>query len=90
MALKALGDKIIVIPIQDEQVTATGLYLPDQALKTPTRGTVYSVGPDFPGDVNEGDVVLYGEWAGAKALHEGVEYFILDAVTVIAVLEGVA
>lgn len=68
-----LGDRIIVEPIEEEEVTSSGIILPETAKERPQRGTVMAVGPgprDDDGkhvkmDVESGDVVIYSKYAGS-------------------------
>lgn len=85
MALRATNSNVIIKPIEDERVTATGLYLPDQAIKTPTRGEAISVGSDVTG-IEVGDTVLFEAWSGAAIQHDGQELFAMPAGNILAVL----
>src|SRR3954470_15425181 len=71
MNLKPLGDRLIVLPLDEEQTTSAGIVLPDTALERPQRGTVVAAGPGersretgevVPMDVAEGDVVVYSKY----------------------------
>ena len=87
MALQATEGNIIVRPIQDSLLTETGLYLPEQSQKAPTRGHALSVGKKVDG-IEEGDVVLFTNFAGASVHHEGEELYVIDKGNLLAVLEG--
>lgn len=71
--LKPLGDRIIVEPLEQEEVTASGIVLPEMAKEKPQRGTVLAVGPGkkddngnvIPMSVVVGDIVLYAKYGGA-------------------------
>ena len=70
--LKPLDDRIVVEPLEAEEVTAGGIVLPDSAKEKPQRGTVLAVGPGKLLDSGErgelsvavGDEVIYGKYAG--------------------------
>ncbi len=72
MALRPLGDRIIVRREATDEKTTGGLFLPENAKKKPQRGTVISVGPGRMNDegirtplqVKAGDTVLFTAWAG--------------------------
>jgi chaperonin GroES len=72
--LKPLGDRVIIAPIEEEDVTASGIVLPETAKEKPQKGTIVAVGPGarddkggiIPMSVKEGDVVLYGKYAGTE------------------------
>ena len=69
VVIKPLEDRIVVQPLEAEQVTASGLVIPDTAKEKPQEGKVLAVGPGrfddkgarVPVDVNVGDVVLYSK-----------------------------
>lgn len=94
MAIKPLHDRIIIEAAEKEQVTASGIILPDSAQEKPQRGTVLAVGPGkrldsgqlATIDVKEGDVVMYGKYAGTEVKVEGKDYIILRAEDVLAVV----
>jgi chaperonin GroES len=70
--LKPLADRVVVEPLQSEEVTAAGIVLPETAKEKPQKGTVLAVGPGkrddngnlVPMDVKVGDVVLYAKYGG--------------------------
>jgi len=72
--LKPLGDRVVVEPLEEEEITASGIILPETAKEKPQKGTVVAVGPgrkDENGkvitmEVKEGDVVLYAKYGGTE------------------------
>jgi chaperonin GroES len=73
--LKPLGDRVVVEPVEKEEITASGIVLPETAKEKPQEGLVLAVGPgrwDDEGekrialDVKEGDKVLYAKYAGTE------------------------
>jgi chaperonin GroES len=72
--LKPLGDRLIVEPIEREEVTASGIVLPETAKEKPQEGEVLAAGPGrrddegkrIPMDVKEGDRVLFAKYAGTE------------------------
>ena len=94
MSLKPLDDRIVVLPNEAEQTTASGLVIPDTAKEKPQEGTVLAVGPGrfedgarVPLDVKVGDKVLYSKYGGTEVKYNGEEYLILSARDVLAILE---
>ncbi|HEY0937832.1 MAG TPA: co-chaperone GroES [Trebonia sp.] len=93
--LKPLEDRIVVQPLEAEQVTASGLVIPDTAKEKPQEGKVLAVGPGrfddkgarIPVDVQVGDVVLYSKYGGTEVKYSGEEYLVLSARDVLAVIE---
>lgn len=96
MKLQPLHDRIVVEAAAKEERSAGGIILPDAAQEKPLKGSVLAVGPGkrldsgtlAPIEVNVGDVVLYGKYAGTEVTVEGKDYIILRADDVLAVLEG--
>ena len=95
VVLKPLEDRIVVQPLEAEQVTASGLVIPDTAKEKPQEGKVIAVGPGrvddkgvrVPVDVKVGDVVLYSKYGGTEVKYSGEEYLVLSARDVLAVIE---
>jgi chaperonin GroES len=95
VVLKPLEDRIVVVPLEAEQVTASGLVIPDTAKEKPQEGKVLAVGPGrfddkgarIPVDVQVGDVVLYSKYGGTEVKYSGEEYLVLSARDVLAVIE---
>jgi chaperonin GroES len=91
--LRPLGDRIVVKPNPQEEVTRGGIVLPDTARKKPREGEVVAVGPGkllengerAPMEVSLGDVVLYSEYGGTEVTTAGEEYIILDEGSVLAI-----
>ena len=95
VVLKPLEDRIVVAPLEAEQVTASGLVIPDTAKEKPQEGKVLAVGPGrfddkgarVPVDVQVGDVVLYSKYGGTEVKYSGEEYLVLSARDVLAIIE---
>ena len=91
MKLKPLGDRVIVKAIEAEEVTASGIVLPDTAKERPQRGKVLAVGEGryvegkrVPPDVAEGDEVVYSKYGGTEIKVEGEELLILQEHDILA------
>jgi chaperonin GroES len=95
MNLKPLGDRLIVEPIEQEEMTASGIVLPETAKEKPMRGKVIAAGPGarkddgsrMAMDVSEGDTVLYAKYAGTEVKIEDKKYLILKESDVLAIVE---
>ena len=94
--IRPLNDRIIVNRIDaDESTSAGGIIIPDTAKEKPQEGKVLAVGPgkrDDAGkrvapDVNEGDRVLFGKYAGTEIKIDGQEYLILREEDILGILE---
>ena len=93
--LKPLGDRVVIKPSPEEEITKSGIVLPDTAKEKPQEGTVVAVGPgrvDDDGeriamDVKVGDNVLYAKYAGTEVKMEDEEYLILSENDILAIVE---
>lgn len=92
--LKPLADRVLVKPIDEEEVTKGGIILPDTAKEKPQRGKVVAVGPGrlddegkrVPIEVKTGDKVLYDKYAGTEVKLDDEEYLILRESNIVAKL----
>jgi len=95
MNLRPLEDRVIVQPAKAEEMTKSGLVIPDSAQEKPQRGTIIAVGPGkmkddgtrTEVDVKVGDTVIYSKYGGTDVKIEGEEYKILRADDIYAVVE---
>jgi len=95
MNLRPLGDRMVIKPTEQEEVTKSGIYLPETAKEKPQQGTIIAVGPgarDDDGkrivmDVKVDDVVLYAKYSGTTIKLDGTEYLILKEADVLAIVE---
>jgi chaperonin GroES len=92
--LKPLEDRIVVQPSEGEEMTVSGIVIPDTAKEKPQEGKVVAVGPGrfedgvrVPLDVAVGDIVIYSKYGGTEVKVEGDEYLILSARDVLAVVK---
>ncbi len=94
--LKPLGSRVVVEPIEQEDVTASGIVLPETAKEKPQKGKVLSIGPgdrDEKGariamDVQVGDTVLFAKYAGTEIKMDGRKILILRESDLLAIVEG--
>ncbi len=92
--IRPLGDRVVVKPIQREEVTKSGIVLPDTAKEKPQRGEVIAVGPGrltdegerLPMEVKVGDEVLFAKYAGTELKIDDEEYLILSEKDILAIL----
>ncbi len=87
--IKPLADRVLIEPSSAEEKTAGGLIIPDTAKEKPQRGTVIAVGSgkkDEPMTVKEGDVVLYGKYAGTEITINNTNYLIMRESDVVAIV----
>lgn len=92
--LKPLKDRVLIEPLPAEEVTRSGIVLPDSAKEKPAEGKVVALGTgktDKDGkkisfEVKAGDKVLYSKYAGDEIKIEGVEYKILKEEEILGIL----
>lgn len=90
--LRPLDDRVVVEPMEAEQMTAGGIVLPDTAKEKPQRGTIVSVGPGKLMDSGErgtmsvkvGDEVIYGKYSGTEIELNGQDVKILREADILA------
>lgn len=95
MKLKPLSNRVVIEPIEQEEVTAGGIVLPETAKEKPQKGTVLAVGPgerDDNGkhiklDVAEGNTVLFAKYSGTEIKVEGKKILILRESDLLAIIE---
>jgi chaperonin GroES len=95
VSIKPLEDRIVVLPVEAEQVTASGLVIPDTAKEKPQEAEVVAVGPGrfnddgdrIPVDVAVGDRVIFSKYGGTELKYDGREYLVLSARDVLAIIE---
>jgi chaperonin GroES len=94
MSLKPLGNRVVIEPNEQEEVTSGGIVLPETAKEKPQKGKVLSVGPGdrdedgqrIPMDVKEGDTVLFAKYAGTEIKVEGKKLLIMRESDLLAIV----
>jgi chaperonin GroES len=92
--LKPLGNRLVVEPLEQEEVTAGGIVLPETAKEKPQKGKVLSAGPGdrddagkrIPMDVKEGDTILFAKYSGTEIKIDGKKLLILRESDVLAII----
>ncbi len=90
--LNPLGDRVVIKPMEKEEVTKSGLVLPDTAKEKPQEGEVIAVGPGRVDDkgsritveVKAGDKVVYSKYAGTEFKDGDEEYLIVREADILA------
>jgi chaperonin GroES len=96
LKLKPLGSRVVVKALDREEVTKSGILIPDTAKEKPQEGRVLAVGPgglDKNGNkvamtLKEGDRVLYQKYSGTEFKLEGEELLVISQDDVLALIEG--
>ncbi len=92
VSFKPLSDRVVILPLEKEEVTKGGLVLPDTAREKPQEGEVVAVGPGRVGDdgkrismeVKVGDKVIYSKYAGTEYKENDDEYLIVREADILA------
>jgi chaperonin GroES len=96
LKLKPLADRVVIEPIERDEVTASGIYVPETAKEKPQEGKIVAAGPGrkdedgerIPMEVQEGDRVLYAKYAGTEIKLDDKKYLILKESDILAILES--
>ncbi len=94
ISIKPLGNRIVVEPIEQEEITAGGIVLPETAKEKPQKGEVLAVGPGernekgdyMPLEVEEGDTVLFAKYSGTEIKYDGKKLLIMRENDILAKL----
>ncbi len=92
--LVPLADRIVITPLKQDEVTASGLVIPDTAKEKPQQGEVIAVGPGkvdesgtrHPVDCANGDRILYAKYTGTEIKLDGTDYIVLNEKDILAKL----
>lgn len=92
--IRPLNDRVVIEPIEQEEITVSGLYLPETAKEKPQQGQVVAAGPgarDENGqriamDVQTGDRVLFAKYAGTEIKLDGKTYLIMKETDILGIV----
>ena len=92
--LKPLGDRVVIRVLEQEEKTASGIFLPDNAKEKPSQGEAVAVGPGkvqddgkrVATDVTVGDKIILSKYAGTEVKFEGTKYLIVSERDILAII----
>ncbi|MBN2457571.1 co-chaperone GroES [Candidatus Woesearchaeota archaeon] len=87
MKLRPLGNRVLIKPIEAEERTKSGLYIPDTAKEKPLQAKVVAVGDGKDMKVKAGDIVIYESYGGSEVKINGEKHIIMDVKDILAVVE---
>ena len=95
ISIKPLGDRVVVEPIEQEELTSGGIVLPETAKEKPQKGNVLAIGPGgrdddgkrIPMDVKEGDTVLFAKYSGTEIKLDSKKVLILRESDLLAIVD---
>lgn len=89
LSIQPLADRVVIKAAEAEQVTKSGIIIPDTAKEKPQKGEVVAVGPgkkDEPTTVKVGNIVLYGKYSGTEINIDGSDYLIMRESDILAIV----
>ena len=94
LKLKPLGSRVVIEPVEQEEITAGGIVLPETAKEKPQKGTVMAVGAGdrndkgerIPLDVKVGDIILFAKYSGTEIKLDGKKLLILRESDILAIV----
>jgi chaperonin GroES len=92
--IRPVGDRVVVKPAAKEEITKSGIVIPDTAKEKPQEGTVIAVGSGrlldngdrAVMDVREGDRILFAKYGGTEFKLDGEEYLVLKENDILAII----
>ena len=92
--IKPLGDRVVICVLEQEEKTASGIFLPDTAKEKPSQGEVIAVGTGklqdngtrTPLEVSVGDKIIFSKYAGTEVKYDGVDYLIVSERDILATI----
>ena len=96
ISLTPLGNRVVIEAIEEEEITAGGIVLPETAKEKPQKGKVLSIGPGdrsdtgdlIPMQVEVGNTVLFAKYAGTEIKLEGKKLLIMRESDLLAIVDG--
>jgi len=94
MNVKPLSDRVLVKPIEQEEMKKGGIIIPDTAKEKPQQGEIIECGPGrmsedgkaIPMEVKKGDKILYGKYSGSEVAVENGEFLIMREADILALI----
>ncbi len=94
MSVKPLGDRVLVLPIEQDEVKKGGIIIPDSAKEKPQEGKIVAVGPGkhedgklVPMNVKKGDRVLYSKYGGTEIKIDGKDHLIMREDDILGIID---
>ncbi len=96
LSIKPLGNRLVIEPLEQEEITSGGIVLPETAKEKPQQGLVLAAGPGdrdedgkrIPMDVTVGDKVLFAKYAGTELKMDGKKLLILRETDILGIVTG--
>jgi chaperonin GroES len=88
MKFKPIGERVLAKPVEREETTASGIFLPDTAKEKPQTAKVVAIGDGRNGGVVEGSVIVYAKFSGTEIELDSEKHLILDSEDLLGIIEG--
>jgi chaperonin GroES len=85
MNFQPLGNRVLVKRVEEATTTASGIIIPDNAKEKPSRGEVVAVSKAVT-ELENGNQVLFGKFAGSEVSFEGTKYMVLDVEDIFGII----
>jgi chaperonin GroES len=93
--IKPLSDRVLIQPLEEKEISNSGIIIPDTAKEKPQEGKIVAVGPGKTTDdgktvaltVKVGDTVIYGKYAGTEIKYEGEDYLLVREDDIQGIIE---
>ena len=87
--ISVIGNRIVIKPLEEPNQTESGIFIPDSVDKKPNRGQVLAISKEVAeeGEIKEGDVVLYGKYAGTEVTLDNQKVLFMQPSDVLAIVE---
>ncbi len=97
MIFRPLHDRVLVRRIEEDEMSAGGIIIPDTAKEKPMQAEIIAVGPGArndkgeltPLDVKAGDRIMFGKWSGSEVKIDGEELVIMKESDIMGIIENV-
>jgi chaperonin GroES len=87
MKIRPLGNRVVLKPIEADEKTKSGLYIPESAKEKPLEAHVMAVGDGKDIKVKTGDKVIYESFGGSEIKIEGIKHILIDNKDILAIIE---
>ena len=87
MKIRPLGNRVLLMPVEAEEKTKAGIYIPDSAKEKPLQAEVVAIGDGKDIKVKPGDKVIYESFGGSEVKIDGKKHILMDAKDILAVME---
>jgi chaperonin GroES len=87
MKIVPLGNRVLIKPLEAEEKTKSGIYIPDTAKEKPLQALVVAIGDGKDIKVKEGDKVIYESFGGSEVQIKGEKHLIMDVKDILAIVE---